>query len=672
MANRLAHAASPYLLQHAHQPVDWHPWDAEALALARRLDRPILLSIGYAACHWCHVMAHECFEDEAIARRMNAHFVNIKVDREERPDLDRIYQQAHAALTGRGGGWPLTVFLDPETLDAFFAGTYFPPEPRHGLPAFPWVLERLATVFREQRQAVREQGAALRRHLRWQQAPAPLQGDPLQAACDRALARLDRHHGGFGAAPKFPQPTLLGLLLTVPGEARAGALLTLRRMAEGGLQDHVGGGFYRYSVDDRWEIPHFEKMLYDNALLLPLYARAACLTGEAVFRQAAEGIGRWLLTEMQSPEGGFYASLDADSAGGEGRFYLWTPAEVAAALGSEAALWQARFGLDGAANFEGRWHLRVSADLETLAARFETSQAALAARLEAARARLAAWRAQRPAPARDDKILSAWNGLAIAGLAEAGRLLARPAWIAAARHAAEDLRARAWRGDHLAAVVKGAYRSEAGFLDDYACLAYGLLWLFRVQGQEADLAWAQALVTAMARRFGDVQGGYWFTDAEGEPLPVRPKSWHDEALPAGNGVAAWVHGELAHLGVAGTHRRQAARILAAAGAALNAQPEAHASLALAWARQTRPGWQVVVAGPRALEPDWGRVLAEHPLTSAWQVPQAASAPALAAYASAGTRAWVCTTGRCLGVAETPAALAQLLREARDAAPAEAD
>ncbi|HEX2138630.1 MAG TPA: thioredoxin domain-containing protein, partial [Woeseiaceae bacterium] len=372
-SNRLAHETSPYLRQHADNPVDWYPWSEEALAQAREEGKPILLSIGYSACHWCHVMAHESFEDEQTAELMNRLFVNIKVDREERPDIDKIYQTAHQLLTQRPGGWPLTMFLDPQDQRPFFGGTYFPDEPRYGMPAFRHLIARVRDYFDENRDEVREQGQRLTDVLARLSPSAAGDASLLTAkllldARKQLAQNFDHEFGGFGGAPKFPQPSGLERLLRHWHESTSGAepdrdalemvSLTLRRMAEGGLQDHLGGGFYRYSVDRYWHIPHFEKMLYDNGPLLALYAEAHLATGEAVFRQAAVECAEWLLHDMRSPEEGFYASRDADSEGEEGRFYVWTPDEVRAVLPpDEYRVFARRFGLEGEPNFEGKWHL---------------------------------------------------------------------------------------------------------------------------------------------------------------------------------------------------------------------------------------------------------------------------------------------------------------------------
>ncbi len=378
MTNRLAQETSPYLLQHAANPVDWYAWGEEALAASRARDKPILLSIGYSACHWCHVMAHESFEDTGVAALMNEHFINIKVDREERPDLDHIYQTAQAMLTGRSGGWPLTMFLTPQQ-QPFFGGTYFPKQSRYNLPGFVELLPRVAAFYHEQKAEIERQGAALTEAFARSQNATPsaaegeMDASPLAAAMRELQASCDTNYGGFGGAPKFPHPAELELCLRE--SARTGddsfaqmALYSLARMAQGGIYDQIGGGFFRYSVDERWEIPHFEKMLYDNSQLLPLYVDAWQITGDPLFKQVAEETAAWVMREMQSPQGGYYATLDADSEHEEGKFYVWTPEELKQELEpSEYAVCSAYYGLDQSANFEGRWHLHVASDLSEVA-----------------------------------------------------------------------------------------------------------------------------------------------------------------------------------------------------------------------------------------------------------------------------------------------------------------
>jgi len=453
--NRLAQEISLYLRQHARQPVAWQPWDDAALEQARREDRPIILSVGYSACHWCHVMAHESFDDEETARIMNEHFVNIKVDREERPDLDRIYQSAHLLLTGRPGGWPLTMFLLPQERQAFFGGTYFPREPGMHLPGFKDVLLRVLQCYREQRPQVQTQAHSLNTHLGRFFADAPpaapgqLDPAPLRAAAEALAAASDPRHGGFGGAPKFPmQPQLAFLLhgrwLAPAGEnkgphglALEGALHTLRQMARGGIYDHLGGGFFRYAVDAAWQIPHFEKMLYDNAQLLSLYSEAWECRRENGFREVVRATAEWLMRDMQDPAGGCYSSLDADDPErGEGAFYLWRREEAQGLLSAaEYERFAACYGLDRPPNFEGAWHLSVHREPRELAATgreppTEDKIKAIERALATCRAKLYAHRRGRPSHALDRKVLTAWNGMAIKGMATSARIFEQPPWQA--------------------------------------------------------------------------------------------------------------------------------------------------------------------------------------------------------------------------------------------------
>src|SRR5688572_1289085 len=426
MPNRLSRETSPYLQQHAANPVDWYAWGPEALERARSDDKPILLSVGYSACHWCHVMAHESFEDPEVAAVMNRLFVNVKVDREERPDLDQIYQTAHQMLAQRTGGWPLTMFLSPDGAP-FFGGTYFPKQARYGLPGFPELCERVAALWREKRAEIAAQNEevlkALGRTLPSPAArPAELDAAPVQALLDTLKANFDARFGGFGAAPKFPHPTDLELCLR-KGEIEM-AHITLEQMCEGGIYDQLGGGFCRYSVDAQWMIPHFEKMLYDNGPLLGLLADAWLATGDALYQRCAAETAAWMMREMQSPEGGYYSSLDADSEGEEGKFYVWDREEVQRLLSDEEYLaFSSRYGLDRTPNFENRhWHFCVSKEVPI-------GTEALLAR---AREKLFAVREKRVRPGRDEKILVSWNGLAIRGMAHAGRVFGRKEWAASA------------------------------------------------------------------------------------------------------------------------------------------------------------------------------------------------------------------------------------------------
>lgn len=575
--NRLADETSPYLLQHATNPVAWLPWNEAALAQARAENKPILLSIGYSACHWCHVMAHESFEDAETATVMNRLFVNIKVDREERPDLDQIYQSAHQMLTGRAGGWPLTLFLTPEGTP-FYGGTYFPKDSRYGLPGFVELCERIGEIWNTRRQDIETQNrellAALNRPM--PATAGELDDRPIAILRTILLGSFDRTHGGFGGAPKFPHPSDLAFLLRRPNDpaAREAALFTLRRMAEGGIHDQLGGGFCRYSVDERWEIPHFEKMLYDNGPLLGLYADAWALTGDDYFKQVAEGIVGWLLREMTSPAGAFYSSLDADSEGEEGKFYVWDRAQVALLLTpQESALAGRHWGLDQPPNFEDQhWHLKVAAPLAP-------EERPL---IESARAKLFAARAQRVRPGCDDKILTSWNALMIEGLARAARIFDRPDWQAAARRALDFLCAHHWQDKRLLATSRHGKAHLPAYLDDHAFLLMAVLELMEAGPQAGDLEFARQLAEALLAQFEDKEhGGFFFTAHDHESLIQRPKTAHDNALPSGNGVAALALDRLGRRGGETRYLDAAGRTLGAFAAQIGQQPSGCATLLMA-------------------------------------------------------------------------------------------
>ena len=534
--NRLAQETSPYLLQHAGNPVDWYPWGEEAFARARTDDRPLLVSIGYSACHWCHVMERESFEDEETARLMNELFVNVKVDREERPDVDAVYMDAVVALTGQGG-WPMTVFVTPEG-EPFLGGTYFPPEPRHGLPAFRQVLVAVAEAYRDRRDVVAGQAGALVDALRRSAATEPSREPLTEALLDEAVATLtaqvDPRFGGFGRAPKFPPGPALELLLR--RGALEPALATLDGMAAGGMYDLVGGGFHRYSVDERWLVPHFEKMLYDNALLVPPYLHAWLLTGDERHRAVATQTVEYVLRELVLPGGGFASAQDADTDGVEGLTFTWTPEELAAAIGP------------------GR---------ESLLQPFEHGRSVLRGELTGEeRARLFDVRERRPKPARDDKAIASWNGLFLAALAEAARRLERPDWLDAATALAEFLLGPLADGERLHRTWRDGVAKGTGYLDDYADVAHGLLELHVATG---DLRWlreAHRLALLAVDLFGDPErGGFFLTPADGEALVARQKGFDDAPTPSGNSMLALVLLRLARIWGDEEPERQAAGVL---------------------------------------------------------------------------------------------------------------
>jgi uncharacterized protein len=529
--NRLIDATSPYLLQHAHNPVDWHEWGPEALERARREDRPILLSVGYAACHWCHVMERESFEDDETAALMNEHFVCIKVDREERPDVDAIYMEAVQTMTGHGG-WPMTVFLSPDGRP-FFAGTYFPKEERHGLPSFRRVLQAVADAWRDRRDELRTQGERVAAAIGGGIRPSrePLGEDVLQEGHASLSDAFDREHGGFGRAPKFPQPMTLEFLLRCHLRGYHGSLemvtTTLDRMAAGGIRDHLGGGFHRYATDRRWLVPHFEKMLYDNAQLARLYLHAHQVTGEKRYRTVAEETLEYLIREMRHPDGGFFSAQDADSEGVEGRFFVWSWDELVGIAGEKVARF---YGAHPDGNWEGTnipW-----------TGHGEAGEAP--AGLDDARRRLLEVREGRVRPATDDKVLAAWNGLAIEALAEAGRALDRPDLVEAALAAAGFVLSRLRRDDgRLLRAWRDGRTSGPGYSDDYALMMSACLALYETTFEVRWVEEARSLADDLLRLFHDrEQGGFFQTGEDAEALVVRPKELFDNAVPSGNSAAA--------------------------------------------------------------------------------------------------------------------------------------
>ncbi len=622
--NRLIEETSPYLLQHAHNPVDWYPWKQAALEKARREDKPILLSIGYSACHWCHVMAHESFEDEGVAKIMNDLFVCIKVDREERPDLDKIYQTAHHLLVQRAGGWPLTMFLTPDDHTPFFGGTYFPKEPKYGMPAFVDILQKVADYYHAHRQEIEQQNASVREALMRIQ---PGRADPAAAVKPQVLLearvqlaqQFDAVHGGFGAAPKFPHPTNLEFCLRYwarsaltgqPDEAALNIVAhTLRRMGGGGVYDQLGGGFCRYSVDQRWMIPHFEKMLYDNGPLLAIYADAAIATGEDFYRRIARETADWVLREMQSPEGGYYSTLDADSEGHEGKFYVWTREAASALLTEEefrvAAMY---YGLDSPPNFEHQsWHLYVHQEVDVVADKLGLSQQRVIVDLTRVRQKLFAAREQRVRPGRDEKILTSWNGLMIKGMARAGRLLNRPDAVDSAKRALDFIRAQLWTGERLLATAKDGKAHLNAYLDDYVFLIDAIVELLQARWDTRDLDFAVVLADTLLDHFQDHEmGAFYFTADDHEKLAYRPKPVQDEATPSGNGVAAQVLLRLGHL-LDNMHYLDAAeRALKALYANVAQYPSAHNSLLLAVEDYLYPPELIVIRGEEQPMRPWAQ------------------------------------------------------------------
>jgi uncharacterized protein YyaL (SSP411 family) len=615
MPNRLAAETSPYLLQHAQNPVDWWPWGPEAFAEAERLDRPVLLSIGYAACHWCHVMAHESFEDEATAEFMNQHFVNVKVDREERPDVDAVYMEAVQAMTGHGG-WPMTSFLTTKG-EPFFCGTYWPRERRQGMPSFGEVLQSVAQTWQTRRADVEDAGREVVERL----ARTPDQEglEVTGALLDKAAAALARSydgvHGGFGSAPKFPPSMVLEFLLrrwARTGEGLDEVDHTCQAMARGGMYDQLAGGFARYSVDERWVVPHFEKMLYDNALLLRVYLHWYRASGSASARRVAEETADFLLRDLRTPEGGFASALDADTDGVEGLTYVWTPAQLVEVLGPQDGAWAAeQLEVTSGGTFEH--------GASTLQRLLEPDDPE---RYASVSARLLAARGLRAQPGRDDKVVAAWNGLAVAALAEAGVLLDRPDCLDAAARCADLVRSLHWVDGRLRRVSRdGAVGRHLGVLEDYADVAEGLLALYSATGDHDHQRGAHALLEVVLTQFGDGRGGFWDTAADAEQLVRRPQDPTDNATPSGAAAAAGALLSYAALTGSDRHRQAAESCLAtlaplfarharfagwalAVGEALLAGPaevvvlDRPDLLAVAH-RATSPGAVVAVSGPLA-------------------------------------------------------------------------
>jgi uncharacterized protein YyaL (SSP411 family) len=593
--NRLVTETSPYLLQHADNPVDWYPWGPEALQLAQESGKPILLSVGYSACHWCHVMAHESFEDDATAAVMNELFVNIKVDREERPDIDKIYQTAHQLLTQRAGGWPLTMFINPDDQRPFFGGTYFPNVARYGMPSFTDLIVRVAEYFKNNRGEVESQGQQLvdifgKLEPRAAENELELTVELLRTAREKILQNSDDEYGGIGNAPKFPHPTTIDRLLrhwratAHSAEPDVAALsmvaLTLTRMAEGGIYDQLGGGFCRYSVDRYWQIPHFEKMLYDNGPLLALYAQAFLATGDELYGQIANETADWILADMQAPNGGFFSTRDADSEGEEGLYYVWTPEEVNELLSAEQyEVFARHFGLNAAANFEGKWHLTVRETLNVIAKDNGISEQSVAELINAARTTLLQAREKRVPPGRDEKQLTSWNALAIRGLAIAGLALDRSDLIESAGKSAEFIRQTMMVDGRLLASFKDGQARFPAYLDDHAFLLDALLELLQTKWSDSNLELAIELAELLLEHFYDQEtGGFFFTADDHETLMHRPKPLADEAVPSGNGVAAvalqrlgFLLGEPRYLDAAESTLRNAWR-------AMDEYPHGHVSL----------------------------------------------------------------------------------------------
>ncbi|MFV1968518.1 MAG: thioredoxin domain-containing protein [Pirellulaceae bacterium] len=619
MPNRLANETSPYLLQHAHNPVDWYPWGPEALGRAKKEHRPIFLSIGYSACHWCHVMAHESFEDPKIAAKLNETFVNIKVDREERPDLDQIYMNAVQVMTGRGG-WPMSVFLTPD-LEPFFGGTYWPPEPRMGMPGFAQVIAAVDEAWRQRQPQTIAQARQLTRHLQRLGDVPPSERsvdlDLLTAAAAGLQQIFDFTHGGFGRAPKFPRPIDLQLLLRVwYRQPRLEVLnmvkLNLDKMARGGIYDHLAGGFARYSVDERWLVPHFEKMLYDNALLTGAYLDGYRATGNEDYRRVARETLDYVLEYMTDPEGGFHSTEDADSEGEEGKFYVWTPAEVEQVLGKEKAeRFCDAYDVTSVGNFEGRNILNLRHSIAQCASLRGWDLAELTAELAESRAALLKVRDRRVRPAKDDKVLVSWNGLMIEAMGRAAGVLDEPEYLDAATRAAAFIweKMRTADGRLLHSWRRGKAKFAA-YLDDYAGFANALVTLYEAGFDERWIDNAVQLADIMLARFADSQrGGFFFTADDHEQLISRQKDWLDSSVPSGNGMAATVLIRLGKLCGRSDYLEAAERTLKLAAAVMEKSPIAAGQALIAADMWLGPMPEIVVVGSRN-RPETANILAK--------------------------------------------------------------
>lgn len=660
--NKLANETSPYLLQHANNPVEWYPWHQEALARALEEDKPILLSIGYSACHWCHVMAHESFEDIETAEVMNELFINIKIDREERPDLDKIYQLSHQMLTQRAGGWPLTLFLTPDKHVPFFAGTYFPKQPRYNMPDFVTVLESGAAYYRNEKAALDENNSKFIDAIGSMGGPTDavtMDFEYLRQGRNELAELFDSRNGGFGQAPKFPHATDIEFLLhywhqsgKVDSKAFEMAELTLLKMAEGGIYDQLGGGFCRYSVDAYWSIPHFEKMLYDNGPLLSLYSQVWRINRLPLFKNAALESAQWALREMQSAEGGYYSSLDADSEGEEGKYYRWDRAHIRSLLTSEEfQVIEKYFAIGRPPNFENHWHLVIAKSIDAVATSLEIRIDDCQQLLSNANAKLLAHRETRIRPGRDEKILTAWNALMAKGMTICARTFKKQPFLESAERSMDFIESKLWRDSRLLATYKDGKAHLNAYLDDYAYTIDACLEILQTRWRTGLLRWAIDLADVLLEHFEDrSHGGFFFTSDDHEALIHRPKPMMDESIPAGNGIAASALARLGHL--IGDSRYVAAsrRVIEAASSSIKRVPHAHGSLLIALKEQMHPANIVVLRGDETIQ--WHERITQDysPNVLCFVIPdQESELPGLLGehHPNRKTTAYVCTGSECL-------------------------
>ena len=604
-SNRLIHETSPYLLQHAHNPVDWHPWGNEAFQKAKRENKPVLLSIGYSACHWCHVMERESFENEQIAALMNDLFISIKVDREERPDLDEIYMNAVQLLTGRGG-WPMTMFLTPDG-KPFYGGTYFPPEDRQGMPGFPKILLGVSQAYRERsadvEKSVGEILAALQRMSETHQSDKDFSPDIIAASCEKISRAYDSDNGGLGQAPKFPNAGVYELFLRNFYHSKNERYLemivhTLTKMAQGGIYDHLGGGFHRYSVDAKWLVPHFEKMLYDNAQLLAIYAHAYAITGITLFKSVVEETAHYLLREMFQAGGGFYSTQDADSEGEEGKFFVWTPDEISRLLGTEAGEVFCRiYDVSDQGNFEEKNILHPILTIEQASKYFGKEKSVIETLVAEAKTKLFTEREKRIKPFRDEKIITAWNGLALSGLAAAIKISGEAALITAVTQTIEFIFDKMFRDGFLLHTYKDGQAKLLGYLDDYAFLAVGLLDIYETLLDRAFLDRALQLNEIMLREFWDEEeGGFFYTGKSQEQLISRAKPIFDASIPSGNAMATQLLLRLHHITGQNDYRGRAEKVLRSYYDVMENQPFGFAHMLCAVDQHLNPPKEIVVVG----------------------------------------------------------------------------
>ncbi len=621
--NKLHNETSPYLLQHANNPVNWHPWNAHSLDLAKQQNKPILLSIGYSACHWCHVMAHESFENEFTAKIMNQYFINIKVDREERPDLDKIYQSAHSLLTSRAGGWPLTVFLSPINQMPFFAGTYFPDKPRNNQPAFEEILQLASGAYENKQTEILQQEEAIRNAFNDMSKHTPtrarLNSLPLDLVRKQMDNAFDKQHGGFSQAPKFPHPDMLErclrhyLFLLAQNKTDTHALhmltFTLDKMALGGFNDQIEGGFFRYSTDEFWMIPHFEKMLYDNAQLLNIYTRTYVITEKPLYKQIIKSTAEWVIQKMQTNEGGYCSALDADTDHVEGLTYVWTNEQIQTLLTAEELfIFEKKYNLSATANFENNWHLHSNATNEELANTLKLDLQIVNKQLTSAKTKLLKERDARKQPARDDKVLCAWNALMIHSMAQAGRQLKNQTYINSAITAVDFIYNTLWKNQRLLVSYKDGKANLNAYLDDYAYLLQALIEILQAKWNNTYFQWALEIAESLLDNFEDTSnGGFFFTSHDHESLLYKSKIFADDAMPNGNAVTASALLQLGYLCSDNRYLDSAERTLRCAHEALNDHSISHCSLLHALEFYLQPNIIIVLRGKKTLIRKWQNI-----------------------------------------------------------------